>query len=113
MLIGIGGGTADFILPGLAPMSMAQAALRMLYRGLAKERRGGAQLCELMVVSMIAGVSNRASAPPEWLTAEEVGRHVCTILAAPDSFAGPVLQLRSREQVGQPELPALRERPEA
>ena len=103
MLIGIGGGTADFIFPGMAPVSMAQAALRMLYRGLAKERKSGAQLRELMIVSMVAGDSNRETAPADWITDTEVGRHVCAILDAPDRFAGPILQLRSREQVGQPE----------
>ena len=103
MLIGIGGGTADFVFPGMAHVSVGQAALRMLYRGLAKERKAGAQLRELIVVSMVAGASNRASARPEWLSDLEVGRHVCAILDAPDRFTKPVLYLRSREQVGQPE----------
>lgn len=103
LLIGIGGGTADFIFPGMAPVSMAQAALRMLYRGLAKERKAGAQARELMIVSMVAGESNRDKAPADWVTDAEVGRHVCAILDAPDRFPKPVLHLRSREQVGQPE----------
>jgi NAD(P)-dependent dehydrogenase (short-subunit alcohol dehydrogenase family) len=103
MLIGIGGGTADFLFPGLAHVSIGQAALRMLYRGLAKERKAGGQLRELIVVSMVAGQSNRASARPDWLTDAEVGRHVCAVLDEPDRFAKPVLYLRSREQVGQPE----------
>lgn len=103
MLIGVGGGTADVIFRGMAPMSMAQAALRMLYRALAKERAGGAELRELMIVSMVAGASNRGNARPEWVTAEEVGRHVCAVLADPHAFAGPVLHLRSSAQVGHPE----------
>ncbi len=106
MLIGIGGGTADFIFPGMVPVSMGQAALRMLYRGLAKERKGGAQLRELMIVSMVAGESNRAGAPTDWVTDSEVGRHVCAILDAPDRFPRPILHLRSREQAGQPETEA-------
>ena len=44
--------TADFIFPQMAHVSMTQAAVRMLYRGLAKERTG-AQLRELMIVSMV------------------------------------------------------------
>ena len=106
MLIGIGGGTADFLFPGMAHVSIGQAALRMLYRGLAKERKVGAQVRELIVVSMVAGTSNRASAPAEWLTDLEVGRHVCAVLDGPGFFAKPVLYLRSREQVGQPEADA-------
>ena len=103
MLIGIGGGTADIIFPGLAAISMAQAALRMLYRGLAKEGRDGAQVRELMIVSMVAGASNRDSAPDDWVTDRDVGRHVCAILDAPDRFPKPVLQLRSRAHAGLPE----------
>ncbi|MDG2004622.1 MAG: SDR family NAD(P)-dependent oxidoreductase [Novosphingobium sp.] len=103
MLIGIGGGTADFIFPKMAHVSMAQAALRMLYRGLAKERQSGAQLRELMIISMVAGHSNREAAQPDWVTDREVGQHVCAILESPDAFAGPILKLKSREQVGKPE----------
>lgn len=103
LLIGIGGGTADFVFPQMAHVSMTQAALRMLYRGLAKERKSGAQVGELMIVSMVAGQSNRASAQPDWVTDLEVGRHVCAILDAPEKYPKPVLHLRSREQVGLPE----------
>jgi NAD(P)-dependent dehydrogenase (short-subunit alcohol dehydrogenase family) len=103
LFIGIGGGTADFIIPKLAYASMVQAALRMMYRGLARERQGGATLRELMIVSMVNGESNRARAKPEWVTDLDIGKHVCAILEAPERFPGPVLQLKSREQVGSPE----------
>jgi NAD(P)-dependent dehydrogenase (short-subunit alcohol dehydrogenase family) len=106
MLIGIGGGTADFIFPGMAPVSMAQAAQQMLYRGLAKERRSGAELRELMIVSMVAGQSNRDTAQPDWVTDLEAGMHVCAMLDAPERFAKPIVHLRSRAQVGQPETEA-------
>jgi hypothetical protein len=82
---------------------MAQAAQRMLYRGLAKERKAGAQVRELMIVAMVAGRSDRDAAPPDGVTDLDVGRHVCAILDAPERFARPILHLRSREQVGQPE----------
>lgn len=101
-LLGIGGGTADFVLPQLAHLSMAQAAQRMLYRGLAKEHIGGARVCELMLVSMINGASKRAEAKPEWITENEVGRHVCAILSAPELFPGPILHLKNRAGVGIP-----------
>lgn len=102
LLIGIGGGTADFIMPKRAQFSMSQAAQRMMYRGLARERRSGAEVRELMIVSMVSGESTRDRAKPDWVTDVDVGRHVCAILDGPTRFPGPVLQLRSREQVGQP-----------
>jgi NAD(P)-dependent dehydrogenase (short-subunit alcohol dehydrogenase family) len=102
LFIGIGGGTADFIMPNMAHVSMSQAAQRMMYRGLARERREGAQIRELMVVSMVNGESSRQNAKPEWILDIEIGRHVCAILDAPASYPGPVLQLKSREQVGHP-----------
>lgn len=106
ILIGIGGGTADFIIPKMAYVSISQAAQRMMYRGLVRERKGGAEIRELMVVSMVNGESNRDNAKPEWVTDIEVGQHVCAILDAPANFPGPVLQLKSREQVGRPEAAA-------
>lgn len=102
-IIGIGGGTADFIIPGMTYVSMGQAALRMMYKGLARERKSGAEMREMMIVSMVAGESNRSQARPEWITDNEVGRHVCAILDEPEKFSGAVLCLKSREQVGLPE----------
>jgi hypothetical protein len=87
----------------MAHVSMSQAAQRMLYRGLGRERREGAEIRELMIVSMVNGESSRQHAKPEWLSDIEIGRHVCAILDAPASFPGPILQLKSREQVGRPE----------
>lgn len=103
MLIGIGGGTADFILPTMAQLSMLQAAQRMMYRGFAKERKSGAEIRELMLISMINGERKREIAEPHWVMDTEVGRHVCAILADPQAFKGPVLKLEIREQVGKPE----------
>jgi NAD(P)-dependent dehydrogenase (short-subunit alcohol dehydrogenase family) len=103
VFIGLGGGTADFIMPKMAQVSMSQAAQRMLYRGLARERSGGAEIRELMIVSMVNGESSRQHAKPEWLSDLEIGRHVCAVLSAPASFPGPILQLKSRDQVGRPE----------
>jgi NAD(P)-dependent dehydrogenase (short-subunit alcohol dehydrogenase family) len=108
ILIGIGGGTADFVIPKMTPVSIAQAGIRMMYRGFARERSEGAQIRELMIISMVNGASKRDKAQPEWVTDDEVGRHVCAILAAPEQFPGPILQLKSREQVGQPDQPSLK-----
>lgn len=110
MLIGIGGGTADFIIPKMAPVSVAQAGLRMMYRGFAREHSEGAQIRELMIISMVNGASKRDKAQPEWVTDDEVGQHVCAILAAPDQFPGPILQLKNREQIGQPDQPSSRDK---
>lgn len=103
MLIGIGGGTADFILPGMAQLSMLQAAQRMMYRGFAKERKSGAEIRELMLISMINGERKRDIAEPHWVMDTEVGQHVCAILADSEAFKGPILRLESRDQVGKPE----------
>lgn len=104
VFIGIGGGTADFIIPGMAHFSIAQAGLRMLYKGLGKECRDGPAVRELMVVSMVSGRSNRDAAKPEWITDEEIGKHVCTVLDSPEKFPGAILKLQSKEQVGEPEV---------
>jgi NAD(P)-dependent dehydrogenase (short-subunit alcohol dehydrogenase family) len=98
VFIGVGGGTADFIIPQLTQLSMVQAALRMMYRGMAREHREGPAIRELMIISMVNGASKRDRA--------ELGRHVCAILAAPAQFPGPVLRLESREQVGRPDVAA-------
>jgi NAD(P)-dependent dehydrogenase (short-subunit alcohol dehydrogenase family) len=103
VLIGIGGGTADFIFPQMAHISMGQAAIRMMYKGVAKEVKSGAQAHELMIVSMVASDANRDVAQPDWVTDVEVGRHVCAIFDAPENFPKPVLHLRSKAQVGSPE----------
>jgi NAD(P)-dependent dehydrogenase (short-subunit alcohol dehydrogenase family) len=103
LLIGIGGGTADFIFPQQAHISMGQAAMRMMYKGAAKEAKSGAQPKELMIISMVNSETTRDIAQPDWITNEEVGRHVCAILDAPEKFPKPVVHLRSRAQVGSPE----------
>jgi NAD(P)-dependent dehydrogenase (short-subunit alcohol dehydrogenase family) len=103
VFLGIGGGTADFIIPKMAPLSVMQAAQRMLYRGLAREQREGPAIRELIIVSMVNGQSKRDRAQPDWVTDIEVGQHVCAIIADPERFPGPVLNLRNREQIGHPD----------
>lgn len=105
--LGIGGGMADLTVPGMAAISMAQAAQRALFRYLAKEPAWrNVHVRELMLYSMIAGKSKAAMAEPHWITADEVGQHVRAILADLATFEGPVLTLKSRKQVGQPERKA-------
>jgi NAD(P)-dependent dehydrogenase (short-subunit alcohol dehydrogenase family) len=107
VFIGVGGGTADFVIPNKGQLSMAQAALRMMYRTLARECRGaGPAIRELLIVSMVNAPGKRSSADPSWITDMEVGRHLCAVLADPARFPGPVLTLKSREQVGKPDAVA-------
>ena len=101
--IGIGGGMADFIAPGVGQMSMCQAALRKMYKAIAKENKEGPTIKELMIYSMVNGASRREAADPSWITDEDIGQHVSAILNNADQFPAPILTLKSREQVGKPE----------
>lgn len=104
MYLSIGGGMADFIVPGNGLSAVAQAAQRNMIRMIAREARGGpVMIRELLLYSHITGVSNRANADPAWFTDEECGRHVLAVLSQPEKFQGPILALKSREQVGRPE----------
>lgn len=96
MLLAVGGGMADFVVPGLAVVSMSQAAQRMLYRALDAELGSrGPAIRELMVVSKVNGHSNRDEAQPGWLTDAEIGERICEIVAAPDADenVGPILKI--------------------
>jgi len=106
MYLSIGGGMADFIVPGNGLTTIAQAAQRNMIRMIAREARGGPVLIrELLLYSHITGESNRADADPGWFTDEECGRHVLAILRDPELFPGPILALKSKEQTGRPEAP--------
>lgn len=104
VLLGIGGGMADVVYPGMAATSMNQAAQRVLYHYLAGAPEAeGRHVRELMLCSMIAGKRTAAIAEPHWITADEVGSHVVAVLADLAGFSGPILMLKSRKQVGLPE----------
>ena len=104
MYLAIGGGMADMIVPGNGLSTITQGAQRNMLRMIAREARGGpVKIRELLLYSHITGESNRIGADPAWFTDEECGRHVVAVLNQPDLFPGPVLALKSREQVGKPE----------
>lgn len=103
MYLGIGGGMADLVFPGNAAISMAQAAQRALFNYLAKENTSGVAIRELLLYSMIAPGGEVQETKPHQLCAEDVGRHLAAIIAEPESFAGPILSLKSRKHVGLPE----------
>lgn len=95
--LAIGGGMADHVFTGSGPISMVQAAQRMMFRALAKENPNHAvHLRELIVASLVNGESNRATADPKWLTDREIGHRVCEIIADPHDFPGPVLTMTGR-----------------
>ncbi|GAA0317365.1 3-oxoacyl-[acyl-carrier-protein] reductase [Sphingomonas oligophenolica] len=102
--LGIGGGMADFTVPGLVGVSMSQAAQRNLFRFLAQEsEERGVSVIELMLYSHIVDPADEAVADPRGIRANEVGAHVLAILQRPDEFTGPILTLKSRKQVGMAE----------
>jgi NAD(P)-dependent dehydrogenase (short-subunit alcohol dehydrogenase family) len=102
VLLGIGGGSCDFVLQGGIPQSNAQAALRMLYRGLAEECRGCIHVRELIIASVVNGASNRHAAHPSWVTEREVGAQVAAMLEQPEQFANPIWRIARRDASGRP-----------
>lgn len=106
--IGIGGGSADFILDGGVAMSMAQAGLRQMYRGLAHERGHGSDapaLRELIIASVVAGRAH-GQADPAWVTAREIGEQVRAMIERPAAFPGTVWRIARRDASGHPVVTA-------
>jgi NADP-dependent 3-hydroxy acid dehydrogenase YdfG len=101
VLVGLGGGMADWVPPNGTHQSIVQAGLRNFYRGLAKEFRERI-VRQMQIVSMVNGASKRDVAQESWLTDRECGEHACAIVDNPGVFIGPVIVLKAREEVGQP-----------
>ena len=99
ILLGMGGGMADWVPPNGTHQSIVQAGLRNFYRGLAKEHRERTIL-QMQIVSMVNGESKRDVAKDAWLTDRECGTHACAIVERPGEFKGPVVVLQHRERVG-------------
>jgi NAD(P)-dependent dehydrogenase (short-subunit alcohol dehydrogenase family) len=106
--IGIGGGSCDFILEGGIPQSVAQAGLRMLYRGLAHElgERPRVHLRELIIASVVNGTSTREFAEPGWVTDREIGEHVVDIIESPAAYPEPIRRIARRDATGRPVVSA-------
>lgn len=99
--LGIGGGSADFILEGGAALSVAQAGLRMLYRGLAHEYVGrDVKINELIIASVVNSASTRSIADPHWVTDTEIGKQVAAMLEQPEAFPGPIWRIARRPEPG-------------
>jgi NAD(P)-dependent dehydrogenase (short-subunit alcohol dehydrogenase family) len=103
VLLGMGGGMADWVPPNGTHQSIVQAGLRNFYRGLAKEYRDRV-VRQMQIVSMVNGASKRDVAQESWLTDRECGEHACAIVARPEAFKGPVVVLKTREEVGVTEV---------
>jgi NAD(P)-dependent dehydrogenase (short-subunit alcohol dehydrogenase family) len=103
VLIGIGGGSADFILREGVPQSIGQAGLRMLYRGLAHElAEAPVEVRQLIIASVVNGRSTRDGADPQWVTDVEIGEQVAAVLEEPGAFPGPILRIARRDEGGRP-----------
>jgi NAD(P)-dependent dehydrogenase (short-subunit alcohol dehydrogenase family) len=101
VFLGIGGGSADFILEDGAHLSAAQAGLRMLYRGLALETPN-VHVKELTVASVVNSPATRAVAHELWVTDLEIGEHVARIIENPGDFPNPIWRLTRRDGSGLP-----------
>ena len=102
--IGIGGGMADFTIPGVGAVSLCQAAQRNLFRFLAMEAEGqGKSVVELMLYSHIVDSATDPDRNPRDIRANEVGSHIIAILKDRQTFVGPILALKSRKQIGLPQ----------
>jgi NADP-dependent 3-hydroxy acid dehydrogenase YdfG len=99
--LAIGGGMADAIFPGMAPMSMTQAAQRNLIRGWHREHRDGpVAIKELIIAAMVNGRRTRAHAAQDWLTDKEIGEYAADVLTAPEQYPGAILTLSTRDVRG-------------
>ena len=101
VLLGIGGGSADFILEGGVYMSMAQAALRMMYRGLAHENETP-HIRQLTVASVVNSPATREGADPAWVTDAEISEQAAAMVERPDAFPGTVWRIARRDESGRP-----------
>ncbi|MES2025667.1 MAG: SDR family NAD(P)-dependent oxidoreductase [Pseudomonadota bacterium] len=100
IFIGIGGGMADFIAPNSAHISMCQASLRMMYQSLDMECKDKNLIIkELMIMSMVNGLSRKHVAEPSWITDLEIGRHVLEVLQSPQNFPDTILKLKPSKKV--------------
>lgn len=99
--ISLCGGAADFVWPGYGQISSSNAGQRMLLQAVAHDFKDTSfHIYSLVLYSIITGASNRDQSPdPNWITAEEVGRHIVSMIRVPDEFKGVVQDLKSKETV--------------
>jgi NAD(P)-dependent dehydrogenase (short-subunit alcohol dehydrogenase family) len=101
LYLALGGGMADWAVPGLAPVAMAQAAERSYLRAWHKEHRDGAAIRELIVAAMVRG-HNADEAGPDALSSLEIAERVLQILTDPAAHRGPILTISVQDRLTTP-----------
>jgi NAD(P)-dependent dehydrogenase (short-subunit alcohol dehydrogenase family) len=90
----VGGGTADFLAPGSAHLSLTQSALRMMLRALAKEETDrGVHIKELLIRATVHGHDDQSFTAGASITADEVAVRICDILDTPEDYPETILTL--------------------
>lgn len=91
--LALGGGTADFVIPGNSGMSMAQAAQRVLTTAWSRESKGkGVIIRELMIHAAVEGYGADLMPGAEVVKQIEVGRRAVEIVEHPE-LKGTVLTI--------------------
>lgn len=97
----LGGAAADYPWAGHGHLSVCAAALKMLACVMRNEWTSlPVRVQQLQIDTIVCTHKNATTACPDWLRAEDVGRHVVGLVEQSDG-AAPVLHLRSRAGVGQ------------
>lgn len=88
------GGAADHPVPHSAPVSVAAAAVKMLGRNLQAELKDGPPAVRLLQIDSPVVTRSRGTAPPEWVTADEVGDLAAELIAG--TRAEPIANLKMK-----------------
>ena len=95
--LGINGGLPDFVLPGMATLTMTQSALCSLYLAIEQEARECKVLVRLLgIFGLVATPEHPAKDTDHYISDRDVGRRVTEILLEPARFPGPILAIRAR-----------------
>jgi NAD(P)-dependent dehydrogenase (short-subunit alcohol dehydrogenase family) len=95
--LGINGGLPDFVLPGMANLTMTQSALRSLYLAIEQEARESKVLVRLLgIFGLVATPGHPAKDSDHYISDKDVGRRAMDILLEPAQFPGPILAIRAR-----------------
>jgi NAD(P)-dependent dehydrogenase (short-subunit alcohol dehydrogenase family) len=95
--VGINGGLPDFVIPGMANLTMTQSALRSLYLALAQEAdESQVQVRMLGLFGLVATQERPVTNAERSILDADVGRRVLDILLHPSQFPGPILAIRAR-----------------
>ena len=97
----IGGASAEFPVENSGPVSISGAAQVMLTKVLRAEAKDQPiRIQELMVWTAIATRSQGGKADPQWVTPQDVARHITALVDVPATAKDPVVHLKKRADVG-------------